>query len=736
MHGKKRTIARLTLILFYFHPELAIGQSQKSQIWRIPVLPEDDADNSPASKEFVAPNPERSKRFDELKDPFESHTRSPSDRQATSDSLKSSHSTTELIRELGVQSTGLESSKWSGGGRLSLRGSPASEPAVSVDGVLLSSGFTGSHTEELIPTAAIGGVTVYPFFPSAGLPYAGISGGYDFQLFSGPQKEAHTLNLRIESPLALVAGARSAADCSQNSCLQISWGGGFLSGPQRVFDDGNTPQIESDDKFTDLSLNDVKRVSTAATYKHDLGNGSVLRSTFLAGGENRGTSGLPLASASPWNRLSRTLVLFTQGYESLSPASGIISFVKVGVRRESAQFLQDLQNGSSQIKIDERREDFQYIAGYISLPLFAEQLNDRVYLRAQAERSGLSGSVGLTERPDALSEPSADDSFSPTMLSGELRRGSVGLGFNSEIFAKQNLKSEISLHGSDFLVRRTCGVFSPAVLCAEEKTKSSRHSVASLVDWRKSVGDNLLVYAQAGQLARTPTPLEIAGRPDGILGNSSLRPESANAVETGVISRWGKMSMFAARDFNLITTEQVSPFLLRYENTAETQRVGLAGEVEVRLHENEIQADFEVMDVRVRRGRSAQRVIPFAPSERYRLSFSGDVPLPSFTESLLQFLKFRVQADQSGSFWLDSQGTVRVVPPVLLSMRVSAPLQTSAGVLQASLQAGNLLDQRFSHLYLPAQTARRVGWSQSPVLPVQGRTFELSLSLLTSAGPE
>ncbi|MEN9809916.1 MAG: hypothetical protein RLZZ488_1483 [Pseudomonadota bacterium] len=736
MNGKKRTIVRLTLILFYFHPELATGQSQKSQIWRIPVLPEDEASDSSASEDFVAPVPERSKRFDDLKDPFEIHYQSPADRQADSASLKRAHSTTELLRELGVQSIGLESSKWSGGGRLSLRGSPASEPTVSVDGVLLSSGFTGSHSEELIPTAAVGGVIVYPFFPSAGFPYAGMSGGYDFRLLSGPQKVHRTLSLRIELPRAWAAGGRSAADCTPESCLQISWGSGFLSGPQRVFDDGNTPQIESDDTFTNFSFNDVKRVSTAATYMRNLGTGSILKSAFLAGGENRGTSGLPLKSGSPWNRLSRRLVLFTQGYDGLSPASGIVSQVKVGVRMENAQFMQDLQNGSSQIKLDERNEDFQYISGYVSLPLFFSQPDDRVYFRAQAERSSLSGRVGLTRRPEVVREPSADEYFSPTELSGELLRGSVGLGFNSEVFAKQNLKSEISLHGSDFLVRRKCGVFSPAVLCTEEKNRSSRRSMASLLDWRKAVGEDWLVYAQAGQLERTPTPLEIAGRPDGILGNPSLQSESATACELGMTGRWGKMAMFAARDFNLITPEQVSPFLLRYENTAETQRVGLAGEVEIRILKNEIQAGFEMIDLRVRRARSAQRVVPFAPSERFKMSLSRDIPLAPIVQGYTQILGFRVQAEQTGSFWLDSQGTARLDPPLLISMQVSAPFQTSAGVLQASLHAGNLLDERFSRLYLPAQAVRRVGWSQTPVLPVQGRTFEFSLSLLSRAGPE
>ncbi|MEY3903069.1 MAG: hypothetical protein RL189_2375, partial [Pseudomonadota bacterium] len=113
-----------------------------------------------------------------------------------------------------------------------------------------------------------------------------------------------------------------------------------------------------------------------------------------------------------------------------------------------------------------------------------------------------------------------------------------------------------------------------------------------------------------------------------------------------------------------------------------------------------------------------------------------EIALPPVAQGYLQFIGFRVLAEQTGSFWLDSRGTARLAPPLLVSAAVSLPFQTSAGVLQASLHAGNLLDERFSRLNLPAQTARRVGWSQTPVLPVQGRTFELSLSLLSNAGPE
>jgi len=715
MLRKMQTNLRLTLILFCLHPELLVAQSQKSQNWRVPVVPQNGANSdTEEGRTALQPAPELSRQFDLYSDSLLPERFSPSEKYADKKALRTASGTQDILKHMGVLSAGGESGRW-GGGRLSIRGHSGSEPAASVDGVLLSSGFSGAHSEEFIPISAVAGVRAYPFFPAFGMPHAGVAGGYDIELVAGPQAERSLFHLGVEWPKALSVGGRASWLCSDSACLQFFWGGGFYRGEMEIQDDRNTPQDTSDDGLEKIKLSDVSRVSSAARSRVELGTGSRLETTFIAGAEARGTSGLPLSSVSEKNRLARRLIFFSHGVSHLSPYSGLFGSAQISARQEGAEFNQDLKTRELLVRRDQRNETVVTAAGHLSIPLTSSDKSHRVLVESIAERNAYKSIVSLAEAQNL--RRLEDDS----QLKGELVQLLAGGGLLLIPTESDALKMTINLQNGQSVINRACGVFAPAVLCAENKWRSSEYTLGGVFEWTRRIHPQVFLFTQAGRTSRLPRPLELAGRPDGIVANPELKSEQTFAAEVGLRSRFARLSIFAADDRNLISAEQVSPFLLRYENTSSVRRIGISGEGGIKYSLFEMSGNFETVVPKILEGRQAQRVLPFVPDSWFRVSLSAT--------NVLSSTVFHVDFDRSGSYWLDYQGVSQLSPPSIVNLRLEAPVTLELDQMELMFSVRNVLDSRMSSLVLPEQPARSVPWSLSPVLPVQGRSFEVSFRL-------
>jgi hypothetical protein len=711
-----QTNLRLTLILFCLHPDPLTAQSQKSQNWRIPIVPDNDAETSSAEEtDSIQPPQDSARQFQIFRDSLRAESVSVSDQYADAQSVKTSATSQDLLRRLGLIGAGGESGRW-GSGRVSIRGHAGSEPTVTVQGALLSSGFSGAHSEELVPLSAISGLRAYPFFPSFGLPNLGIAGGYDFELFSARQPEQQTSFIAFEYPQAVNTGGRYALRCSESNCLQLSWGGNFFRGKIEVLDDRNTPQVSGDDRTDRLNFADVSRLSWAARHRWELGTGGRLDSTLIVGAEGRGTSGLPVSSVSDKNRLSRTLVFASQEYSHLSPVSGFFGSGRLSASQQSGRFNQDLQNSSALIRSDQRNETAVNAAGQLSIPVNVSNAVHRLLLESSLESNTYRSTVSVSAQGGSSS--GIDDSN----LSGELVRVSAAAGVFLQPVTSADLLLNASIQNGNAQMDRRCGAFSPAVLCAEKNWKSSENAFGYVAQWTRRFESEFILFVHGGRTARLPRPLEIAGRPDGILANPDLRSEQTNAGEIGVRSRFARLSFFAADDKNLISAEQVSPFLLRYENTPVVRRSGISADGGLRFRDCEITGNFEKVSAGKISGRPNQRVIPFIPEYWYRVSFAG-LKIAGASSAFLDF-------EQSGPYWLDSAGGSSLAPPGIFSARTATSIKTLQGQLELSLSLRNLFDNRLAFLALSDGTSRKVPWSLSPVLPVQGRSIEVHIRLL------
>jgi hypothetical protein len=716
MQRKMQTNLRLTLILFCLHPDPLAAQSQKSQNWRIPIVPLDDAkDKTEGSKQRVVPPSRTQIQFEKLQDTLIPASASASDVSSDEETLRSSGSSQEVLRRLGLLKAGSETGRW-GGSRLSIRGHAGAEPAVSIDGVLLSSGFSGAHAEELVPVSALSGLRAYPFFPSFGLPHFGVAGGYDLELISSARENTRMSLLGVEFPQALSSGGRNSSHCPPDNCLHVFWGANFFMGRPIVRDDRNTPLDDSDDRDVLSGDSDVSRISGAARHRMDFGTGSQLTSTLIAGGEGRGINGLPVSAASEKNRLNRKLLFASQEFAHLSPVNGFFGSGRLSAKTESGQFNQDLKNGDSAVRSDLREESSVSASGHLSVPLFVPEAGHRLLIESDVGKTDFQSTVSVSGFGSEIA--GRDDS----RMSGHLIRISAtgGLFFRSS--GESQYLVNASVQNGQSKMTRQCGVFAPAVLCERKNWNSSLTSAGFTAQWSKNIDSRMIVFIHAGRMSRLPRPLEIAGRPDGILANPNLRPEFTDAGEAGLRSRYGLVSVFAALDRDLISAEQVSPFLLRYINTPSVRRLGITADGGIRFADYEINGIFEKLYPAVLNTQNRKKVLPFTPSHFYRLSFARP--------DIFGFLSFFADFEGSGAYWLDASEGSALVPPALWSARIETPVKTDTATLEIILSIKNIFDNRTSWLFLPQQSRRPVAWSLSPVLPIQGRSFELSLRLL------
>ncbi|MFZ9519566.1 MAG: TonB-dependent receptor domain-containing protein [Silvanigrellaceae bacterium] len=680
------------------------------------------------SAAILRPNSSRSRDFDELLDPLQGDEISPAEKRLPAETIRNLSTTGDLLSRMGLLGAGKESGRW-GGGRLSLRGHPGDEPVVSLGGVLLSSGFSGAHAEDLVPPIAIERLRAYPFFPALNLPQMSVSGGYDIELVRERQDAGRETFLKLELPAAYHLANRTEKSCSEAECLQISWAGSFFRGTSEVLDDRNTPQDPRDDTTQTINDRDLSRLSAVAQYFSESGNGTRWDSTFLLGAESRSTSGLPLSSASEFNRLKRRLVFVSQKYSHFSPSDGLKATVRFAGRQESAHHEQDLMNNSGQIRADQRDEKFISAQGNLMIPLGSGGHDERVLLHTSLEANSFGSEVNVARK--LLDHANTnDDNFRSTVTNGHLYSLTAGAGFGMALGGTDSLKSLLNLYSNRFSVERVCGVFSPQVLCSESKNEASGNSVGGNLEWKRTIGRDALIYALAGQLHRLPRPLEVAGRSDGVVANPELKSESTLATELGLESRWGRLSFFFARDQNLISAQQVSPFLLRYDNTASVQRAGVGVDSRVQVFGFDVSADAEWLQVRILKGQSGQRVLPFVAASRWSTAVERNfVLLPSIGAWSGRFLS-EIRYDESGSYWLDFQGVSRLKPPGLVALAIGSPFRVANSQLETRFAVRNLFDEPASRLGLAGQPERRVPWSLSPVLPIERRTFEVGFRLL------
>lgn len=322
------------------------------------------------------------------------------------------------------------------------------------------------------------------------------------------------------------------------------------------------------------------------------------------------------------------------------------------------------------------------------------------------------------------------ESFPDSELSGSLMTLITGGGFRFELEQLGSIKVETTWQWNQFSIHRTCGVFAPVVLCTEAAKKTSSDVQGGMVDWRIQPQSEFVFFIQAGLLARSPNPVEIAGRPDGILPNPELQMESTLAADVGVQTRFGGVSFFLAQDKNLIAAEQVHPLLLRFENTSDVLRRGFSLDTQVQILDFEVMARIEKVWAEVKKGRAFQNVVPFVPSFQAQGLVAKKLCKNGCWISQLAGAKTELDFQQNGSYWLDSQGVAQIAPPRVVGWSVSVPLSTDMGVLETSFNIRNILDTDTSKLTLAGGMSRSVPWSQSPTLPISGRSFELKLRLL------
>ncbi|MEY4066117.1 MAG: hypothetical protein RIR26_2325, partial [Pseudomonadota bacterium] len=143
MTGSKRQFISTMLVIFSLHPATGLPQSQKSQIWRVPVLPSERANEGrDTARGALSPDPRYEERFRKKLQTQEMGGLSASEMSVDPSAVEQSVNFGQILSELGLTAVGRESGGW-GAGRLSARGHPGREPEVSLEGIPLSSGFTG-----------------------------------------------------------------------------------------------------------------------------------------------------------------------------------------------------------------------------------------------------------------------------------------------------------------------------------------------------------------------------------------------------------------------------------------------------------------------------------------------------------------------------------------------------------------------------------------------------------------
>ena len=731
-----RRIACVTLVFYFFHPATAQSQSQKFQIWRVPVLPSGTGQHSVESGKGM-PQPEngRAQRFQRFLSPSDDNQKSAHQLSTPEEAPSSQRGINETLASLGLLSLGGESGVW-GGGRVSMRGYPGREPEVSLDGIPLSSGFSGAHSEELVPLVGIKEINAYPFLSGPGLPRRGLAGGYDLVLKSGSQKAQRDSLLSAEQPSALVFAHRQTLNCKNADtgfwgCVNIAWQSAVRRGSQDVLDDNNTPNNSIDDYDSKLTNNELNRSSVSIRTNNTSASGINFETTSLFGAENRGLNGLPVSQASAANRGSKYLSLVSHSGSSFSPQTGRVWKYRISGRSDSSSFTSDLKNQEKQLRKDRRRENVVGLGVGVSSPLHAGSLESRIFLNGNYDTNIFNSRYGL-EVTNTNRTPSSNSDALPadSSLSGQLSSADLGAGIELSRMGRFLLRMESYIQWANSTQQQNCGAFAPQVLCVGQKETRAAFSPGAAIELQYNALPGAILYLLSGRSTRLPTPVELAGRPDGIASNLNLKAESSLFIESGMHTPFFHLGAYFANDIDLITVRQVSPFLVQYENTSQVRRTGAFGSGEVKFSMWEITAAHEQTWAHSMEAEQGQSVVPFVPSWQSRGSlkyrFAGEEeakPWGNWSSA--------VAWSRTGTYGLDKEGIYKLSPPALISLAAEGIFSNVGGELILNFRIDNLPGWRSSLLGSRGGESREVPWSYLPALPIMGRAFVLSLRLLT-----
>ena len=717
--------ACITLVLFYSYPALGESQSQKSQIWRVPVVsPEALSETSDTGYgSAFSPSPERDRFFESLLVNESENRRIANTALVANNKISSDGDIRRALRDAGVSVLGAETFS-SGNGKLILRASPGQAPLLFVDSVPLSSGFTASNPESLIPALAIQQIAIFPFVSQSGMPRRGNSGSLDLRLRVGEPTQHNELNVSVAQPSETLLAQYYSPPCQAErfwGCLSSSWQVGAGSGIQRVKDDNNTPLISSDDTLQTLKHNSNARWGGHFKSYKVAPTGGQFETVGIFGFQERGLNGLPASSASPLNRSRGSYQLLSHSGFSFSPVTGNLWSYGLSGRADEASFTTALNTAEGGHRIDDRSEQMWMGRFGLSHPLEGPQ-SPRVFT---------SGSYEHNAFESRLRSALHKDTFSPiyqseTVSKGSLKNLDVGIGIEMSLLNNVLLRTETFLQWTQMSQESECGAFAPRVLCDSRQDVTSRVSPGGALEIQKTMSPSLILYGLLGRTVRLPRPLELMGRPDGIVPNRNLVPESSDFVEVGLQSPYIHSGTFYSRDLNLITLEQVSPYIAKFANRPKVRRIGFFSTGEARLGFVGVAMSYERVWV-MNQGRFGEPLpVPFVPSSQT----SGQISYNHSSALLgVDSPRASLNISRSGDYFLDRDATYQLFPPAQLGLTLSGGLRTRNALLKLELSIRNLMNKRVSTLRRLGGGQSEVGWSYLPALPLAGRSLLVSMNL-------
>lgn len=718
--------ACITLVFFIFHPALAKAQSQKSQFWRIPVLPS-DAGVSPGGVDSttIAPAPERAESFGSLL-------------QVDSDKQPTAHGATVpnrnlqqdqgVLRSLGQAGFSVLGAETVAGdlGRLSLRASSGQAPVVYLEGVPMSSGFSSFGAENFIPPQAIDGIDVYPLISPSGLPRRGNSGSFNVRLLTGREKRLNAFGVSFAEPRAIHLSQVTAPSCVNElwyGCVSASWQVNARSGIVTVRDDNNTPDVLSDDSEQKLLHNEATRLGAHVKTRKVGASGIVFEFSSVLGAQKRGLNGNPVRMASPSNRAESEFYMLTHSASSFSPVTGTVWNYSLSGRFDEALFNTSMNNQSQVIRQDKRTE--RVVMGNVGVikPL-SGQMRPRIFLSGSYERNAFDSRIQFP-----LKQQESSNSLVPSLSRGTLE--SLDAGGGAEFLAGRTalIRGEAFVQWLRTAQNSSCGSYAVRVICESSLGSLTRVSPGVSVEIQKKIMPSIVSYGLFGKTVRLPHPIELLGRPDGVVANRNLLPETSTIVEIGLQNSFFHTGVYGAQDLDLIALEQVGPYLVQFQNRSRARRYGFFGSAEAHYGQFQLSLSYERAWAWVNRTQSERVPVPFVPASQTvtKLNYQWPFQLFEMVEPATS-LSYR----QSGAYYLDADATYRLTPPSQIDIAFHSDLPLAEQQVAFEVAIRNALNQRVSRLKSASEEVRDVGWSYRPALPIAGRSVVVSFNFKTS----